>query len=100
MSDRELADSICKEFEDAHNMAELDEYDRALSEVFNCSEENIDIEQRANDISNASVYDGATAAAEAAIMAKRISKKNKILALNSINPEYLKVIKIFLTELI
>ena len=47
------------------------------------------------DISNASVYDGATAAAEAVIMAKRISKKNKVLVLNSINPEYLKVIKTY-----
>lgn len=47
------------------------------------------------NISNASVYDGATAAAEAVIMAKRISKKNKILISNSINPEYLKVIKTY-----
>ncbi len=47
------------------------------------------------DISNASVYDGATAAAEAVIMAKRISKKNKLLISNSINPEYLKVIKTY-----
>ena len=47
------------------------------------------------DVSNASVYDGATAAAEAIIMAKRISKKNKILISDSINPEYLKVIQTY-----
>ncbi|MGN0017580.1 MAG: aminomethyl-transferring glycine dehydrogenase subunit GcvPA [Candidatus Gastranaerophilaceae bacterium] len=47
------------------------------------------------DISNASVYDGATAAAEAVIMAKRISKKNKVLISDTINPEYLKVIQTY-----
>lgn len=44
MSDQELADSISKEFEDARNMAEMDDYDRLISEVFNCSEEDIDID--------------------------------------------------------
>ena len=47
------------------------------------------------DISNASVYDGATAAAEAVIMAKRISKKKKVLISDSINPEYMKVIQTY-----
>ena len=47
------------------------------------------------DISNASVYDGATAAAEAVIMAKRISKKNKVIISDTINPEYLKVIQTY-----
>ena len=47
------------------------------------------------DVSNASVYDGATAAAEAAIMAKRISKKNKILISDKINPNYIKVIQTY-----
>ncbi|MBQ3311031.1 aminomethyl-transferring glycine dehydrogenase subunit GcvPA [bacterium] len=47
------------------------------------------------DISNASVYDGATAAAEAVIMAKRISKKNKVLISDTINPEYIKVIQTY-----
>ncbi len=47
------------------------------------------------DISNASVYDGATAAAEAVIMAKRISKKNKVLISDTINPQYLKVIETY-----
>ena len=47
------------------------------------------------DVSNASVYDGATAAAEAVIMDKRISKKNKILVSDKINPEYIKVIQTY-----
>ena len=47
------------------------------------------------DVSNASVYDGATAAAEAVIMAKRISKKNKVLISDTINPEYIKVIQTY-----
>lgn len=46
-------------------------------------------------ISNASVYDGATAAAEAVIMAKRVSKKNKVLISDTINPEYIKVIQTY-----
>ncbi len=47
------------------------------------------------DISNASVYDGATASAEAVIMAKRVSKKNKVLISDTINPEYIKVIQTY-----
>ena len=48
------------------------------------------------DISNATVYDGASACAEAALMAIRISKKYKILVDKKINPEYLQVIKTYL----
>ena len=44
------------------------------------------------DISNATVYDGGTACAEAILMARRISKKTKALVANSLNPEYKKVI--------
>lgn len=44
------------------------------------------------DIANATVYDGGTACAEAILMACRISKKYKVCVLNSINPEYKKVI--------
>ncbi len=47
------------------------------------------------DISNASVYDGATATAEAVIMAKRVSKKNKVLVSDTINPEYLKTVQTY-----
>ena len=47
------------------------------------------------DISNATVYDAGTACAEAILMACRISKKYKVCVLNSLNPEYIKVIKTY-----
>lgn len=47
------------------------------------------------DISNATVYDGGTACAEAILMARRISKKNKALIAKNINPEYKKVIETY-----
>lgn len=47
------------------------------------------------DIANATVYDGGTACAEAILMACRISKKLKVCVLNSLNPEYKKVIKTY-----
>ncbi len=48
------------------------------------------------DVSNASVYDGATACAEALLMAVRISKKNKVCVDKNLNPNYLEVIKTYL----
>lgn len=47
------------------------------------------------DISNATVYDAGTACAEAILMACRISKKYKICVLNSLNPEYKRVIETY-----
>ena len=49
------------------------------------------------DIANASMYDGATACAEAILMAHRIakSKKNKALISENINPEYKETIKTY-----
>ena len=49
------------------------------------------------DISNASMYDGGSACAEAILMAHRINrgKKNKALIINNINPEYKEVIKAY-----
>lgn len=44
------------------------------------------------DVANATVYDGATACAEAILMAVRIKKINRVLVSNNINPEYKKVI--------
>ena len=48
------------------------------------------------DLSNAGVYDGATACAEALLMACRIKKLTKVLVASTINPDYLKVIKTYL----
>jgi len=45
------------------------------------------------DISNASMYDGSTAAAEAVSMAKRITKRNEVILSNTIHPHYADVIK-------
>ncbi len=47
------------------------------------------------DVSNASMYDGASACAEAIFMAARITKRNKALVSDSINPEYKEVIKTY-----
>lgn len=47
------------------------------------------------DISNATVYDGGCACAEAILMACRISKKYKACVLKSLNPEYKKVIQTY-----
>lgn len=47
------------------------------------------------DVSNASVYDGATACAEGVFMAARITKRNKALVSSLINPEYKKVIETY-----
>ena len=50
------------------------------------------------DVSNASMYDGASALAESALMAVRISRKrNKILIDGGINPTYIKVVESYLS---
>ncbi len=49
------------------------------------------------DIANASMYDGASACAEAVLMSHRIAKgkKNKALVSNKLNPEYKEVVKTY-----
>ncbi len=47
------------------------------------------------DVANSSMYDGASAFAEAVLMAKRINKKNKILVADNINPFYKKVLETY-----
>lgn len=49
------------------------------------------------DVSNASMYDGASALAESALMAVRISRRNKILIDGGINPTYIKVVQTYLS---
>ena len=48
------------------------------------------------DVSNASVYDGASACAEAILMASRLTKKRKVFVCEDINLNYLEVIKTYL----
>ena len=44
------------------------------------------------EVSNAGMYDGSTAAAEAALMTCRITKRNKVAVLSTVNPSYYGVI--------
>ena len=47
------------------------------------------------DIANASMYDGSTALAEAAIMATIITGKNLVLIIEGVHPEYIQVVKTY-----
>jgi len=47
------------------------------------------------DVANASMYDGASALAEACIMSVNITKRNEILILDSVHPEYRQVVKTY-----
>ena len=49
------------------------------------------------EVSNASMYDGATALAEAALMAVRITKRNKILIDKGVNPNTIKIVQTYLS---
>ena len=44
------------------------------------------------DVANASMYDGSTAVPEAAMMAVRITKRDKVLVAESVHPEYRQVL--------
>ena len=44
------------------------------------------------DVANASMYDGSTAVPEAAMMAVRITKRDKVLVAKSVHPEYRQVL--------
>ena len=47
------------------------------------------------DVANASMYDGSTALAEAAIMANIITRKNSVLLLEGVHPEYEDVVRTY-----
>ncbi len=51
------------------------------------------------DIANASMYEGATAVAEAVLMAASNSGKRRVLAASTLNPDYLAVLRTYLDEL-
>jgi glycine dehydrogenase subunit 1 len=48
------------------------------------------------EVSNGSLYDGASSLAEAVLMAQRIIKRKKVLLSQAIHPEYLKVIQTYI----
>lgn len=50
------------------------------------------------DVANASVYDGASAVAEAVRMAVRITKKDKVLISDAINPDCKKVVETYCSD--
>ncbi len=51
------------------------------------------------DISNASMYDAATSVAEAALMARRVRRKERIVIAGSVNPRYRAVTRNYLRHL-
>jgi glycine dehydrogenase subunit 1 len=51
------------------------------------------------EVSNASMYDGASAAAEAALMAMRITRRSRVVLSDSVHPHYREVIQTYLDGL-
>lgn len=51
------------------------------------------------DISNASMYDAATSVAEAALMARRVKRRDRVVIAGSVNPRYRKVTLNYLSHL-
>jgi glycine dehydrogenase subunit 1 len=47
------------------------------------------------EVANASMYDGSTALAEAALMAERVTKRSKVVASGAVHPQYLEVIQTY-----
>jgi glycine dehydrogenase subunit 1 len=47
------------------------------------------------DVSNASMYDGATAFVEAALMAARLTKRDKIAVSSAVHPEWIEVLRTY-----
>jgi glycine dehydrogenase subunit 1 len=51
------------------------------------------------EVANASLYEGATAVAEAAIMALNTTGRRRVLAASTLHPDYLAVLRTYLSEL-
>jgi glycine dehydrogenase subunit 1 len=48
------------------------------------------------EVANASMYDGASAAAEAVLMARRVTRKRRVLLSEALHPEYIETIRTYL----
>jgi len=51
------------------------------------------------DIANASLYEGATATAEAVLMAQRIAGRNRVIMARSLHPQYREVVRTYIKNL-
>ncbi|MCB1532332.1 MAG: aminomethyl-transferring glycine dehydrogenase subunit GcvPA [Alphaproteobacteria bacterium] len=51
------------------------------------------------EVANASMYDGATSCAEAALMAMRVTKRNKVVLGNALHPDYREVLGSYMGNL-
>jgi glycine dehydrogenase subunit 1 len=52
----------------------------------------------AMDVANASMYDGSTATAEAALMARRLTRRNRIILSGGLHPHYRDVVRTYLGD--
>jgi len=48
------------------------------------------------EVANASMYDGASAAAEAVLMARRMTRKRRVIVSEGVHPEYLETVRTYL----
>ncbi len=51
------------------------------------------------EVANASMYDGASSAAEGALMARRVTRRSRVLVSEALHPEYAQVIRTYMSGL-